>query len=183
MLANQSERYGVVQIALHWLIAVAVFGLFGLGLWMVELTYYSSWYRTAPDIHRSIGVVVVGLMMLRLVWRLMNPSVKALPSHHAWAVALAKATHGLMYLLVIGLGISGYMITTANGQPLMVFDWFAIPAINFGIEYQEDIAGDAHALFAWSLIGLVSLHIAGALKHHFIDKDNTLKRMGFSIKP
>lgn len=180
MLANQSERYGWVQIALHWLIAVAVFGLFGLGLWMVELTYYSSWYRTAPDIHRSIGVIVVSLMLFRLVWRWLNPKVQPLASHKTWEVKLAHITHVFMYLLIIALGISGYMITTANGQPLMVFDWFAIPAINFGIEYQEDIAGDLHELFAWSLIGLVGLHIAGALKHHLIDKDHTLRRM---LKP
>jgi cytochrome b561 len=180
MWRNQANHYGLVQISLHWFIAIAVFALFGLGLWMVELTYYSPWYRTAPDIHRSIGVIVVSLMLLRLVWRWLNPKVQPLASHKAWEVKLAHITHVFMYLLIIALGISGYMITTASGQPLMVFDWFAIPAINFGIEYQEDIAGDLHELFAWSLIGLVVLHIAGALKHHVIDKDSTLKRM---LKP
>lgn len=180
MFKNQPDHYGIVQITLHWLIAFAVFGLFGLGIWMVELDYYSAWYRTAPDIHRSIGVIVVSLMVFRLIWRLFNPSVKSLTSHKNWEVKLAKVTHGLMYLLIVILGVSGYMITTAAGQPLIVFDWFAIPAVNFGIEYQEEIAGDLHSVFAWSLIGLVGLHIVGVMKHHFIDKDSTLKRM---LKP
>lgn len=177
MLTNQANQYGLVQIALHWLIAVSIFGLFGLGLWMVDLTYYSPWYRTAPDIHRSIGVIVVSLMVLRLLWRLANPKVAPIGSHKTWERKLAQVTHGLMYALMLGLAISGYMITTAKGQPLNVFDWFAIPAVSFGIEYQEDIAGDLHEIFAWSLIGLAILHIAGALKHHFVDRDNTLKRM------
>jgi cytochrome b561 len=177
MFRNQANQYGMIQITLHWLIAFAVFGLFGLGLWMVELTYYDAWYRAAPDLHRSIGVLVVSLMVLRLLWRSFNPSVKPLASHQAWEVKLAKVTHGLMYLLVVLLGVSGYMITTANGQPLMVFDWFAIPAIDFGIEYQEELAGDVHEWLAWSLIGLAALHIIGALKHHFVDRDSTLKRM------
>lgn len=177
MLANQANKYGVVQIALHWLIAVTIFGLFGLGLWMVDLTYYSSWYRTAPDLHRSIGVIVVSLMVLRLLWRLANPKVEPIATHKNWERKLAHLTHGLMYLLMLLLAVSGYMITTAKGQPLNVFDWFSIPAISFDIEYQEDIAGDLHEIFAWSLIGLAALHIVGALKHHFVDRDNTLKRM------
>lgn len=177
MLTNQVNQYGLVQIALHWLIAVTIFGLFGLGLWMVDLNYYSAWYRTAPDLHRSIGVLVVSLMMLRLLWRLANPIVQPLNTHKTWERKLAHLTHALMYLLMLVLAISGYMITTAKGQSLQVFDWFSIPAIAFNIEYQEDIAGDLHEIFAWSLIGLAVLHIAGALKHHFVDRDNTLKRM------
>ncbi|WP_029933364.1 cytochrome b [Thiomicrospira pelophila] len=177
MLTNQANQYGVVQIALHWLIAVTIFGLFGLGLWMVDLTYYSAWYRTAPDLHRSIGVLVVSLMVFRLLWRLANPKVELIPTHKNWERKLAHVTHALMYGLMLLLAISGYMITTAKGQPLHVFDWFSIPAISTGIEYQEDIAGDLHEIFAWSLIGLALLHIAGALKHHFVDRDNTLKRM------
>lgn len=177
MLVNQANKYGVVQITLHWLIAVTIFGLFGLGLWMVDLTYYSSWYRTAPDLHRSIGVIVVSLMVLRLLWRLANPKVEPIATHKNWERKLAHLTHGLMYLLMLLLAVSGYMITTAKGQPLNVFDWFSIPAISFDIEYQEDIAGDLHEIFAWSLIGLATLHIVGALKHHFVDRDNTLKRM------
>ena len=177
MFKNTHGSYGLISISLHWLIALGVFTLFGLGLWMVGLTYYSPYYRSAPDLHRSLGVLVVGFMILRLVWKLYNPKVQPLTSHKTWEQRLAKLTHALMYLLVIGLGVSGYMISTASGQPLMVFNLLSIPAIDFGIAYQEDIAGDLHEIIAWSLIGLVVIHVLGALKHHFIDRDATLKRM------
>ena len=66
---NSPTNYGLTSIALHWLVALAVFGLFGLGFWMVGLTYYSSWYRTAPDLHKSIGVMLFMVMVLRVLWR------------------------------------------------------------------------------------------------------------------
>lgn len=179
MWRNHTHQYGLVHIVLHWLIALAVFGLFALGLWMTQLDYYSPYYRSAPDLHRSIGVLVVATMVFRFVWKQLNQKVQPLSSHAVWERWLARIIHSLMYLLVLGLGLSGYMITTAQGQPLMLFDWLSIPAINFGIAYQEELAGDWHEIFAWSLIGLISLHLFGALKHQLIDKDTTLKRMIF----
>ena len=73
MWRNTDQAYGIIAIALHWLVAAAVLGLFGLGLWMVNLTYYDTWYRTAPSIHKSVGVLLFLVMALRLLWRLMNP--------------------------------------------------------------------------------------------------------------
>ncbi|UQB42148.1 cytochrome b [Thiomicrospira microaerophila] len=177
MWRNQSNHYGIIHITLHWLIALVVFGLFALGLWMTQLDYYSPYYRSAPDLHRSIGLLVVMAMLLRFAWKQLNPKVQPLAQHARWETWLARIVHSLMYLLVIGLGITGYMISTAHGQPLMLFDWLAIPAIDFGIDYQEELAGDWHERLAWSLMLLVGIHLLGALKHHFIDKDSTLKRM------
>lgn len=74
---NSSSNFGVVSVAIHWLVAVAVFGLFGLGYWMVDLSYYDDWYRTGPDIHRSIGILLLLVMLFRLVWRLFNPLPRA----------------------------------------------------------------------------------------------------------
>ncbi|SFR56137.1 cytochrome b [Thiomicrospira sp. ALE5] len=175
--ANQSHHYGIVQQVLHWTLAIAIIALFALGLWMVNLNYFSPYYRSAPDLHRSIGVLVVTAMMIRLAWKAVNPKVIPLSSHRSWEKWLAGLIHSLFYLLVLALGISGYMITTANGQPLHVFNWFSLPAIDFGIRYQEDIAGDLHEVLAWSLMALAGLHFLGALKHQFIDRDNTLSRM------
>jgi len=73
--------------------------------------------------------------------------------------------------------MSGYMISTADGRPISVFNWFDIPALPALIEQQEDIAGEIHFISATTLITLSLLHAAAALKHHFIDKDNTLRRM------
>lgn len=179
-LTNSSHRYGWISISLHWLIAMGVIGLFALGLWMVDLGFYSPWYHDAPAIHKSIGVLFVGLMLFRLVWKLANPKTKAVAGQSKSVIFLAHSVHALLYLLVFGLGLSGYFISTAEGQPIEVFNWFSIPAFPLGIENQADIAGEIHLYIALTLIGLASLHALAALKHHFWDKDVTLKRM---LKP
>lgn len=177
MLKNTERRYGLVAVLFHWCIALGVLGLFGLGLWMVDLTYYDSWYQKGPDLHRSIGVIIVGAMVLRLVWRWYNPPPSTLESHKKWEVLLAHMAHSLLYLLVISMFFSGYFITTAKGQGLEVFGLFSIPATITGINRMEDWSGWVHEISAYLIIFIVLLHALGALKHHFLDKDNTLLRM------
>ena len=83
----------------------------------------------------------------------------------------------LLYLILFAIIISGYLISTADGQPISVFDWFSVPAVSQGKGNKLDLAGDVHLYLAWAVVVLSLLHAAGALKHHFIDKDITLKRM------
>jgi len=144
---------------------------------MVDLDYYSEWYKTAPDWHRSIGVLLVGFIVLRLLWRWKNVTPAPLPEHAKWEKSAAHATHIILYILLLLMLPSGYLITTAEGQSLEVFNWFSLPATITNIDNLEDIAGEIHELLAYSIIALAVLHMLGALKHHFIDKDSTLKRM------
>ncbi|WP_372869801.1 cytochrome b [Shewanella sp.] len=174
MWRNRSSGYGWFAIGIHWLMAMLILGLFALGLWMVELTYYSPWYKTAPFWHKGLGVLMFLLLLLRLAVRVKSTSPKALGS--ALEQMAAKFTHLLLYLLPLALVFSGYLISTADGRPLDVFGLVSVPAL-VTFEGQEDIAGDVHALLAWSLIGLVALHALAALKHHLIDKDTTLLRI------
>lgn len=173
---NHYNGWGGVAIALHWVSAVTVVGMFALGLWMTSLNYYDPWYRKGPDLHRSIGVLLFITTVVRLGWRLVSPPPPPLASHKAWERLVAAAVHVLLYLLLFAIMLSGYLITTADGRAVHVFDWFSIPATLTG-ENQEDVAGAVHLLLAWSLIGLVVLHAGAALKHHFIDRDSTLRRM------
>lgn len=173
----ERPSWGAISIALHWLVAICVFGLFGLGWWMTGLDYYHAWYKQGPDLHKSIGVMVLGLLLLRLVWRLFNGRPAPLPTHGEWEIRLTHLVHLLLYLLLFAIITSGYLISTADGRPISVFDWFELPAIQLGIEQQADIAGTIHWYLALILISLVVVHAAGAMKHHFIDKDETLKRM------
>lgn len=174
---NSARRYGLVSILLHWGIALAVFGLFGLGLWMVGLDYYSAWYRTAPDLHKGIGILLLLAMLLRLLWRWVSPPPPALDSYDALTRRGAALVHGLLYLGLFALMISGYLISTADGRAIGVFGWFSVPALVSGLPGQEDIAGRVHLWLAWGLVGLAVLHALAALKHHFIDRDATLSRM------
>jgi cytochrome b561 len=178
MWRNSRNSYGLVSISLHWLVALAVIGLFALGVWMVELTYYDPWYKTGPDLHRSIGLTLFAVMLLRLAWRLLNtrPQAEGKP----WEQKLAGIVHSLLFVLLFLVMISGYLISTADGRAIDVFGLFSVPALISGREQQEDIAGQAHQILAYGLIALVALHAMAALKHHFIDRDQTMKRM---LKP
>ncbi|MEJ1296512.1 MAG: cytochrome b [Candidatus Sedimenticola sp. (ex Thyasira tokunagai)] len=178
--SNSKNSWGWTSILIHWLTAVTVFTLFGLGLWMVELTYYDEWYKKGPDLHRAIGVLLFILTALRLVWRKSRPTPESLPNHQRWEIGLAHTVHALLYLLLFAIMFSGYLISTADSRGVDIFGLFSIPATITSIPQQEEVAGVVHFYLACSLIGLVILHAAGALKHHVIDKDRTLTRM---IKP
>ena len=177
LFRNTQHSYGFISIVLHWLTAVGVIGLFCLGLWMVELDYYDEWYRAAPHYHRSIGVVLIAIVVFRLTWRLFNKLPEALSSHLSWERVVSKIVHIALYFLVILMLPTGYLITTAKGQGLEVFDWFTLPALITGIDGLEAIALEVHELIAFTIIGIAGLHALAALKHHFYDKDDTLKRM------
>lgn len=174
---NTKQAWGWLTISIHWITALVVVGLFALGLWMVELTYYDSWYRTAPFIHKSIGVLLFLLTLFRILWKLFNVHPQPLDSHSLLEKKLAAPVHGLIYLLLFAVMLSGYLISTADGRAVEVFNLFQVPATLHGLEQQEDIAGDVHLVLAISLMVLVSIHALAALKHHFVDKDLTLKRM------
>lgn len=176
-IKNAKSRYGLVAILFHWIIAVGVIGLFALGLWMDDLGYYDKWYRTAPHLHKSFGVLLIVLVALRLIWRLYNVRPAELESHKPWERVLAKITHLLFYLLLFSMLVTGYLITTAKGQALDVFNWFSIPSLVTSEANLEDIAGEIHEIIAFTIIGLAIAHALAALKHHFIDRDSTLLRM------
>ena len=176
-LRNDSVNYGWIAIVLHWLVALVVIGQFALGLWMRSLGYYDAWYQLGPWWHKGIGVLLFVVVLARLFWRWGNPRPDHLPTHKPYERKLAVWMHGLLYLLLFVIMISGYLITTADGRSLDVFDWFSIPALLSQREVQEEIAGKVHLYLAWAVIVLSGLHALAALKHHYFDHDRTLTRM------
>lgn len=176
-LRNDKARYGWVAIGLHWLVAVAVFALFGLGLYMVDLGYYDPWYRSAPNLHRSVGLTLLAVVLIRVTWRVLSPPPAPLANHHRWEQAGARLAHwGLLGLLLVAM-ISGYLISTADGAGIPVFGLFEVPSVTGRQSGLEDSAGLVHYWSTWALVVLAGLHGLAALKHHFIDRDATLKRM------
>lgn len=183
MLRNSQQGYGWMSIGLHWLMALAFIGMFLLGDWMVDLDYYDSWYHRAPEIHKGIGILLVITMLFRFIWNKLQPRPRDL-GQKALHNKLAHAAHNLFYLLVLLLLISGYLISTAKGKGIDVFEWFSIPALFPENPDRGDIAGDIHEVIATVFIMLAFLHAAAAIHHHFIAKDLTLKRMlGFPGRP
>lgn len=176
-LMNSPQTYGWVTVILHWVVAAGIIGLFALGYWMVGLTYYDPWYKTGPDVHRSVGILLLIAMLVRVAWRLLTPSPAAVSGHRHWEVLAAHLAHGLLYLLVFVAMISGYLISTADGTAIHVFDWFEVPSLTGRVQGMEDIAGVVHYWSTWTLIVLAALHALAGLKHHFVDRDPTLTRM------
>ena len=174
---NSSEHYGLVAILLHWLMAMVVIGLIGLGIYMVELSYYDPLGKILPFLHISIGMLLVPVLIFGMIWKLINTRPVPLAGTTALEQALAKLVHRLLSLLIATILISGYLITTAKGSSASVFDIISIPSTITSIPEQEYYAGLAHQYLAYGLIALVVLHATAALKHHFINRDNTLRRM------
>lgn len=173
---NTPDAYGIISILLHWLTAILVLGLFGLGLYMTSLDYYHPWYRSAPAWHKGLGVLALTLAGVRLAWRLLSPPPHLLGTR-VWERRLAQGVHGLLYALLLALPLTGYLVATADGRPLDVLGWFEIPSVTGQIQHLEDTAGALHYALAWMLMALVGLHVLGAVKHHLIDRDATLMRM------
>ncbi|MBJ7221134.1 MULTISPECIES: cytochrome b [unclassified Brenneria] len=174
---NTTSRYGHISILLHWTAALTIYGMFALGLWMVSLGYYDVWYHRAPEIHKSVGMLLFAVMIFRVIWRFISPPPPPLSSYSTFTRISATLAHITLYVVLFAILISGYLISTAEGQPISVFGWFSIPASVTGLTDQADIAGTVHLYLAWVVVALSALHGLAALKHHFIDRDITLKRM------
>jgi len=180
MWKNTKDHFGLVAIFLHWLMALIIFGLFGLGLYMVELNYYHEWYRTAPALHKSLGFTIFVLWCARIIWRISQVQPETIIGDGRWQVwerRLALMMHLLLYLLIACICVSGYLISTADGRGIEVFSLFTVPALPVQFDGQEDLAGWWHFYLAWALILMVCCHALAALKHHFMDKDAVLKTM------
>src|SRR5690554_6069677 len=128
-LKNSEHHYGWLAVVLHWLVAAVVVGLFALGFWMVDLSYYDEWYRKGPDLHRSIGLILFAVVVFRLLWRFINTSPRPLASHKRWEVISAHVAHSLLYVLMFVAMVSGYLITTADGSSISVFGLFDVPSL------------------------------------------------------
>ncbi len=174
---NTTERFGLIAIILHWVIALTVIALFALGLYMVELTYYDSLYITLPSIHKSVGLLLILLLLARVAWKITNIQPEPIVGITHVEIVAAKLAHFGLDSFVVLIIVSGYLISTAKGAGISVFGWFEVAATITSIPGQEDTAGLIHKYLAYAIIGLSVLHALAALKHHFIDKDNTLRRM------
>jgi cytochrome b561 len=175
MAANEVKNYNPVARALHWLSAIVVIGMFAVGLWMVDLTYYSQWYKTAPDWHRSVGILLALVTVFRLVWKHLTTAPKV--EGNQFEKVGAKVGHLAMYIALFVIFASGYLISTSDGRGIDVFNWFTVPGMGELFPNQSDIAGEVHFYAAWFVILAAAGHALAALKHHFINKDNTLRKM------
>ena len=172
---STTASYGLIARILHWGMAIAIVAMFALGLWMRQLDYYSPYYQSAPHIHKSVGIILFVLLLLRVIWRLIDRQ----PSHDSLSPLrkrLSHIVHWLFYPLLLGLMIAGYFISTADGRSISVFGLFDVPAV-INKKGVEATAGLIHYYMAFLIIGIAALHAGAALYHHFIIKDGVLTSM------
>lgn len=180
MLKDSRAGYGLVTIILHWVCAPLILFLFGLGVYMRGLDYYSPWYHRGPELHIALGLLIFVLMGLRLLWRSRSTVPAAIPTISKSNLFAANAVKIALYTVVFVICISGYFITTAEGQGAGFFGLFSVPATVEFSASNIDRAGAIHKYLAWGLMGIVLLHAGAALFHHFVKRDATLVRM---LKP
>ena len=177
MWRNGRDHYGLVSICLHWTIALGMIGLVALGAWMVGLTYYDRWYNDSLAFHKALGIAVLGLAALKFGWRLAGRGPGFGPEVRAHERAGATAMHWLLNALIVLLPLSGYLISTSEGAGVDLFGLVELPALVAVSAATRDLAIDVHFYLAYGAIGLVALHAGAALKHHFVDRGSTLRRM------
>lgn len=176
-LRNSATGYGVVTKLLHWLTAMLILGLVGLGWYMVDLTYFDRWYNESLSWHKALGMIVLGLGLLTLLWRAVSPSPASIESHRPWEKTVGKLVHRTLFVGVLLLPLSGYLVSTSAGKAVSVFGLIDIPAIMTISSDARDIAISIHFYLGYGIAVLAGLHASAAIKHQLIDRDGTLARM------
>lgn len=176
-MTEMKDNYSISRISLHWIIAIAIIALFFSGEWMVGLDYYHEWYTKAPYLHKSIGLILLLVIILASILRVLTNKPKHSSSLSRFETRTALVVQISMSLLTYAVIITGYLIVTAKGEAVSVFNWFEIPALFPELNFKNDWVGKLHNWGAHLIMGLACLHALAALFHHFVKKDSTLKRM------
>ena len=172
---STAVRYNGLSKTLHWVIALLAFSQLAMGKFFeVEADESGSLF----DWHTAFGLSVLALMVVRLVWRVTH-TVPALPRNTpGWQQVAARATHIAFYGLLIALPITGWLLTSVDGDAISFFGWFTVPSLPVPTgEASEDFLEETHELLGNVLLVLAGIHVLAGLKHHYIDRDDVLRRM------
>ena len=183
--ARPLSGYSAIAITLHWLIAALILGNIGLAWYFGTLPKLA---QIAPiQLHKSIGITVLLLTLLRLGWRLTHPAPPLPDSMHGWEKIAARATHYFFYFFMLAMPLSGWAMVSASpvlkAHPTVLYGvvpWPAIPFPGLGPDQLHDashVFHTTHSTLALLAYATITLHVAAALKHHLIDRDDVLSRM------
>ena len=176
-LATPITRYTKTAMLLHWLIAILIVGAFTMGLVMTDIPGFTPTKLRYYSWHKWAGVTVLALAALRLLWRRANRPPAHPAGMPAWQIRAADVTHIALYVLMFAVPLSGYLYTTAAGVPVVYFGLFPIPAAFGADPALNALLKPVHYWLNMVLAAIVLMHVAAALKHHFVDRDDVLKRM------
>ena len=175
-LKNTDTRWGPVSQLLHWLVVLLILVQATAGLLMTEM-------RNSPDkvqayaLHKSFGLTILALAVLRLAWRWYAGTPRPVPGMPRWQERVARLSHWGLYALLFAIPISGWVLNSVAGFPLQWFGLFNLPALVGQDQDLRETARDLHALLFWTLAALALGHAAAAFHHHLFRRDATLARM------
>lgn len=172
-------HYTRTAIVLHWTLALALFGLFAMGLYMVDLPF-SPQRLKLYNWHKWAGVVVLLLSLVRLLWRWTHPAPVLQLAMPRWQLAAYQATHGALYVLFFVVPLLGWAYSSAAGFPIVWFGVLPLPDVLPADKALAALIKPWHAFSAYALAALVVLHVAAAIKHQAVDKDGLMDRMRFA---
>lgn len=172
---TKPARYTRTAIALHWLLALALLGLLAMGTYMTSLPFSPARLKLY-NWHKWAGILVLALSVARLAWRLTHrpPAGAPMPG---WQRQAARAAHAALYLLFFAVPLAGWTYSSAAGFPVVLFGLWPLPDLVAADRALAETLKAVHGALAWSLLAVIVLHVAGALKHQLIDRDGLLLRM------
>ena len=173
---NSEHSFGWVTRALHWVTAVLVLAALPLGVWISEMEISLTAIKYF-GIHKTLGISVLCLIVLRAIWHRMNPPPAPLSHGVVWQDRLAVAVHRAFYVLLFAMPLSGWIASSATGIDTVIFNRWTLPRIAPVSEVWEAVGFAAHGLIGKVLILVVALHMGGALYRAFVKRDGTLRRM------
>lgn len=175
MLKNTHNSYGSLTRLFHWLMALIIIGIIAVGFTMTSLDPSNQkWFLYAQ--HKAFGVIILALIPLRLIWRLVNPQPNYPPDLPKWQDKAATYNIRFLYLCMILMPCSGFIMSTFGGHPISMFGLFTIDPF-FKKHALAGLTHEVHEVLAWGIAAAVGLHIVAALYHHFILKNSILRRM------
>ena len=172
---NTKRSWGSLSKALHWLIVLLIINQWVIAERADDLTGFQKF--TALNWHKWFGMTIFMLAIVRLVWRLANPVPDLTAETRPWERVLAKISHALLYTLIFAMPLTGWIMSSAKAFGVSWFNLFQFPNLVGKNEQLYEIMRDTHHVLFKVLVATALLHAAGALKHHFIDRNDVLKRM------
>ncbi len=174
-LRSNQHQWGTVARFFHWIIALAILcnGTFGL---LMDLAHSPIQKINWLALHKSIGLTVLALVLLRIAWRWYDRRPPDEPAPR-WQQRTAHAVHGVLYVLIVAIPISGWWFNSISGKPLQWFKLFNLPALATKNDELRHFAHGVHEYLFWFLAMVLVVHVGAALKHHVFDNDNVLRRM------
>jgi cytochrome b561 len=173
--AASSTGYTRTAVALHWTVGGLIVCAFAMGWVMTDLAI-SPLKLKMYNWHKWLGMSILALVIIRTVWRLTHPAPALLPMPR-WQAMAAHGLHGVLYLLMLSIPLSGWAYSNAAGYPIVYLGLIRLPDL---VARDKPLAAqllEVHEVLGWVLIACVAIHVAAALKHHFFDRDATLQRM------